>query len=137
MRTFIVTLALAGVIVSSLALRAHYTEEVTPPVSGSHWNSGLVNHSSYSAIDGIPIAAFGIIGYATVGVLALFRRRTLTSMFSFFGLAYALYLTDIQAHRLNVWCIYCVCSLIIVTLITLVAFGQFIFGQESFRRQKG
>jgi uncharacterized membrane protein len=129
MRAFIVTLALAGMIVSSLALRTHYAESTTSTLSSSHWNSSFVNHSSYSAVAGIPVATFGIVGYATVGILAFFRRRTLTSVFSLFGLAYPLYLTDIEAHRLNMWCVYCVCSLAFVTLITMLAFGQLIFGQ--------
>lgn len=87
MRAFIVTLALAGMLVSSLALRAHYTEDIASTLSSSHCKFSYATHSYYSAVAGIPVAAFGIVGYATVGLLAFFRRRTLTSIFSLFCLA--------------------------------------------------
>jgi uncharacterized membrane protein len=35
------------------------------------------------------------------------------------GLAFSLYLTRIEAYVLEVWCIYCVASLAIITLITI------------------
>ena len=127
MRSLVLALALAGVAVSCLSLQAHYSNDSGPAISKSHWNSNLVNHSPYSAVAGIPIAAFGVVGYAAVGLLAFFRRRAPTAVFALFGLAYALYLTKIEAHILKVWCVYCVASLIIVVLITLLAFGELIF----------
>ena len=127
MRYFIIVLAFAGVVVSSITLGIHYSAEAQPVVSKSHWNSSLVSHSSYSVVAGIPVAWFGIIGYACVGLLAFFRRRVLTAIGSLFGLAYALYLTNIEAHILNVWCVYCLLSLIIIVSITMLAFGQLIF----------
>ena len=39
------------------------------------------------------------------------------------GLAYSLYLANIEAHVLGVWCIYCVISLCDISLITLLALG--------------
>jgi vitamin-K-epoxide reductase (warfarin-sensitive) len=47
------------------------------------------------------------------------------------GLAYALYLTNIEAHILRVWCVYCVSSLILIVLITFLAFGELIFAPDS------
>ncbi len=127
MRSVIVVLALAGFLVSSLALRVHYSGDVEPGISKSHWNSSLVNHSSYSVVAGVPVAVFGMVGYAAVGSLAFARRRALTAIFALVGLAYALYLTKIEAQILGVWCIYCVISLGIVVVITFLAFGQLIF----------
>jgi len=75
----------------------------------------------------VPVAACGIAGYTLLGVLAYFRRRTLTAVASMFGLAFAIYLTNVEVHILNVWCIYCLWSLLFMVLITLLAFGQLIF----------
>jgi vitamin-K-epoxide reductase (warfarin-sensitive) len=130
MRNLIMLLAVLGIVVSSITLRIHYANETQLTPSRSHWNSSLVSHSSYAVVAGIPVAAFGIAGFAIVGLLAFFRRRILTATVSLFGLAYALYLTNIQAHILQVWCIFCVSSLVVVALITLLAFSLLILGED-------
>jgi hypothetical protein len=43
---------------------------------------------------------------------------------------FALYLTNIEAHILSVWCVFCVCSLVVVVLITLLAFAQLVFDED-------
>jgi vitamin-K-epoxide reductase (warfarin-sensitive) len=119
MRYLIAALALVGIIVSVLAFRIHYSNDVEPCDINARWDCGVVNHSRYSAIGQIPVAAIGIVGYAALAVLAITRRRSLTLLASVLGLAYALYLTNIEAHKLEVWCLYCVTSQILIALITL------------------
>lgn len=127
MRYVIAVLALAGVIVSVLAFRIHYSNDVQPCDINARWDCGVVNHSRYSMVGHVPVAAIGIVGYLVLGVLALMRRRSLALLASFIGLAYALYLTSIEAHRLEVWCLYCVTSQIIIAIITLLtAFWAFL-----------
>jgi vitamin-K-epoxide reductase (warfarin-sensitive) len=121
MRYLIAVLALAGVIVSVLAFRIHYSNAVQPCDINAHWDCGIVNHSRYSTVGHIPVAAIGIVGYLVLGVLAFMRRRSLTLLTSFMGLAYALYLTNIEAHKLEIWCLYCVTSQVIIALIALFA----------------
>jgi vitamin-K-epoxide reductase (warfarin-sensitive) len=120
-RYLIASLALAGVIVSVLAFRIHYSNDVQPCDINAHWDCGIVNHSRYSMVGHVPVAAIGIVGYLALGGLAFTGRRSLTLLASFIGLAYALYLTNIEAHKLEVWCLYCVTSQIIIALITLFA----------------
>jgi len=128
MRYVIAVLAIGGIVVSSLALAGHYAAPVQPiDVVYSHWNSAYVNQSAYSEVRGIPVAVLGIAGYALLVVLALLRRKVLTVYFAGIGLAYALYLTEIEAHILGVWCVYCVSSLILIILIEFFAFGALIF----------
>ena len=43
-------------------------------------------------------------------MLALLRRRGLVLAAVLIGMAFALYLTQIEAHVLGVWCLYCVIS---------------------------
>ncbi|HEX5233844.1 MAG TPA: vitamin K epoxide reductase family protein [Silvibacterium sp.] len=121
MRYVIASLALAGVIVSALAFQVHYSNAVQPCDINAHWDCGIVNHSRYSMLGFMPVAAIGIVGYLALGIFALKGRRSITLLASFIGLAYSLYLTSIEAHRLEVWCLYCVCSQIIIAVITLLA----------------
>jgi vitamin-K-epoxide reductase (warfarin-sensitive) len=129
-RYVIAVFGIAGIVVSFLALAEHYAVpgrqiEVLP--SGSIWNSSYVNQSPAAQIHGIPVAVFGIGGYALLVVLALLRRRVLTVYAAGIGLAYVLYLTNIQAHILHVWSVYGVSSLILMVLIAFLAFGDIIF----------
>jgi len=73
------------------------------------------------------VSVLGIVGYALLGVLALLRRKVLTVYAAGIGLAYALYLTNIEAHIPQVWCVYCVSSLILIVLIASLSFGALIF----------
>lgn len=131
MRYLIMVLALAGVLGSAITLGIHYSADLPLASSKPHWNSSAVSHSSYSVVAGAPVSVLGIIEYALLGLLAYFRRRGLTAVASMVGLAYAIYLTNIQAHILNLWCIYCLCSLLFMVLITLLAFGQLIFNSNN------
>lgn len=137
MRYLIAILSLAGIIVSVLAFHIHYSNAAQPCDINAHWDCGIVNHSRYSMIGPIPVAAIGIAGYLVLGVLAFMRRRNLTLLASFIGLAYALYLTNIEAHKLEVWCLYCVTSQAIIALITLfAAFWAFLGKPTSLQKTR-
>lgn len=136
MRIALLVLAAAGIVVSSLALARHYAPEVEPADPSSYWNSSAVNHSPYAVVDGIPVAVLGIAGYALMGALAFYRRRELTAVCSLFGLAYGLYLTNIEAHILQLWCVYCVVSLAIITFIVFLAFGELLAHHQPTRQRQ-
>lgn len=143
MRYVIALLACAGILVSVLALHVHYTTGAEPCDLNSHWDCGTVNRSSYATVPGIlwhlraarhpdsvagpaprnglPVADVGILGYAAILLLALLRRRRLTLLFALGGLGFALYLSNIEAHVLEVWCLYCVISQCLIALITLLS----------------
>jgi uncharacterized membrane protein len=143
MRFLIVLLALAGVLVSALALHVHYTTGTEPCDLNAHWDCGTVNHSSYAVVNGIlfhlrasmhpdadygpaprtgfPVALLGILGYAAIALCAFLRRRWLTFLFSLPALGFAVYLSHIEAHVLGVWCLYCVISQTLIAFIFLLA----------------
>ncbi len=77
MRFLIAFCALAGIVVSTLALRVHYSNDVQPCDINARWDCGIVNHSRYAEVQHIPVAAIGIAGYLLIGLLALMSRRTL------------------------------------------------------------
>ena len=121
MRYLIATLAALGVLVSVLALHVHYSDELQPCDFNSHWDCGVVNHSRYAEVHGIPVAVLGIAGYAAIAVLAVARRRWLLLCAAVGGLGFALYLSHIEAHVLHVWCLYCVISQGIIAIIFLLS----------------
>jgi uncharacterized membrane protein len=126
MRYLIALLALAGVIVSVLALRVHYDTGTEPCSINEKWDCGIVNHSTYAEIAHVPVAAIGILGYLALGGLGLMRRRVLVLLASLVGLGFALYLTHIEKDVLLVWCLYCVISQGIIALLTLLSAGWLV-----------
>ncbi|MGA7694541.1 MAG: vitamin K epoxide reductase family protein [Candidatus Sulfotelmatobacter sp.] len=135
MKYVVVLLAAFGIIVSALALREHYRTEGDSPCSiNERWDCGIVNHSPYAVLQGtgIPVAILGIAGYLLIGALAWRRAYRLILAAALAGLAYSLYLAHIEAHVLGVWCIYCVISLGIISLITLLSLGATV---SSFSRK--
>ena len=121
MRYVFILLALFGIVVSSLALREHYREGLSPCSINDKWDCGIVNKSPYAMIGPVPVAAIGIAGYLLLGVLGAMRRYRWLLLASVVGLGFSLYLTHIEAKILGVWCIYCVMSFAAICLITLLA----------------
>lgn len=119
MRWWIVFLALVGVAVSALALREHYRVGTSPCSINDRWDCGTVNHSPFAVFAKIPVAIIGMGGYMLLGVLAGIRARKALVIFALIGLGFSLYLTRIEAYVLEVWCIYCVASLAVITLLTI------------------
>jgi uncharacterized membrane protein len=134
MRYLIVLLALAGAVVSVLALRVHYSTGVEPCDINAHWDCGIVNHSSFAVMDHVPVAAIGIAGYLALAVLAFARLRYLLFLAALIGLGFALRLTFIEEYALLVWCLYCVISQVIIGLITLLSLGWFTTEYLRLRR---
>jgi uncharacterized membrane protein len=127
MKYLLLILAMLGVIASSLALREHYRTYGDAPCSiNEHWDCGVVNHSRYAMLAGIPVATIGIAGYILMGALAFFRSYRLLLVPTFAGLAFSLHLADIEAHILGVWCVYCVISLGIISLMSLLTLGTVV-----------
>lgn len=126
MRYVLAVLALAGVIVSGLALRVHYSNAVESCAINEHWDCGVVNHSPFAVIGSLPVAVVGIAGYVVLGALALLRMRFTLLLFALGALGFALRLTLIEQYVLETWCLYCVLSQCIIALITLVSLGWFV-----------
>jgi uncharacterized membrane protein len=122
----IAVLALAGVIVSAISLRRHYAKSATAYCDFSQkFNCDIVNRSEYSTLMGIPVAAIGVAGYGALFVLATFwksRGETPNRLLgaALVGLAFALYLTYIEAYELMTWCILCLTSLALIFLISVL-----------------
>jgi len=120
-------LAVCGIGVSSISLQHHYATSKTAYCEiGESFNCDIVNRSEYSSIMGIPVALIGMLGYAGLfGLATVYRGRRETPGLLFgaagAGLAFALYLTYIEARVLGVWCILCLSSLALISMITIAA----------------
>jgi vitamin-K-epoxide reductase (warfarin-sensitive) len=127
MKYLLLILAVLGVVASSLALREHYRMYGDSPCSiNDRWDCGVVNHSPYAVRFGIPVAAIGIAGYLLMAALAFLRSYRLLLVPTFAGLAFSIYLANIEANVLGVWCIYCVISLGIISLMSLLTLGTVV-----------
>jgi vitamin-K-epoxide reductase (warfarin-sensitive) len=123
----IAALALAGVTVSAVSLQRHYAKSATAYCDlNQKFSCDIVNRSEYSTLLGIPVAAIGVAGYTALFLLSTFSRsragtpnRLLGAALA--GLAFALYLTYIEAYDLMTWCILCLISLVLISLISLFA----------------
>jgi len=132
MRYILFLLAMAGLVVSYLALRVHYSTESAPCSINEKWDCGIVNHSPYAVMYGVPVAAIGMAGYLLIGVLALMRRRGLLLAAALVGMGFALYLTNIEARVLGVWCLYCVISQSLIAVLFLLSMAWWGAGLRRF-----
>lgn len=123
MRYLIGFLALAGLLVSVLALRVHYSTGTEPCSINEKWDCGVVNHSPFAEMYGVPVAVLGIAGYLVLGGLGFARQRFLLFLATLVGLGIALRLTFIEEYVLQVWCVYCVISQAIIGLLTILSLG--------------
>ncbi|HEX4602530.1 MAG TPA: vitamin K epoxide reductase family protein [Candidatus Angelobacter sp.] len=164
MRWTIILLALAGTIAGSLALREHYRTDASPCSINEKWDCGLVNKSPFAVIGGIfdlltnkdsmqpsspqrmqwlrdiPVADVGIAGYLLLGVLAFIKRWRLLAAMAVPAMLFSLYLAHVEKDVLGVWCIYCVISLGIISMITLLSVITLVMDlkkdQQSFIESK-
>lgn len=123
----IAILSFAGVLLSVVSLQRHYARSATAYCDfGERFSCDIVNRSEYSSVAGIPVAGIGVAGYVVLLILAAFyREREETPLrlliTASVGLAFASYLTYIEAYVLATWCILCLGSLTVICLITVLA----------------
>jgi len=136
MRWVLIVLAVMGVVAASLALREHYREEGDSPCSiNERWDCGIVNHSPYAVLAGVPVAVIGILGYVVLAGLAFARQFRIALAAALAGLGFSLYLAHIEAHILGVWCVYCVISLGVISAINLALLVTVLMSRNP--RQSG
>ncbi len=140
MKYLIALLAVAGITVSIMALRVHYMDpsQVPPCAVTEKFDCGAVNHSRFAVFpprtfdedpnagSHIPIAMFGILGYAAIAVVALMGRWWLTFELAQIAFLFALFLSYIEAYVLQKWCIYCLWSQGITTAILLLTIATLV-----------
>jgi uncharacterized membrane protein len=130
MRYLVAVLALAGLMVSCFALREHFRTGVAPCDINERWDCGVVNHSPFAEIAGVPVAVFGILGYAAIAGFALARRWWIVLLLTTGAVGFSLYLTYVEARILETYCIWCVTSAGIISLTEIAAIVAVVRRQE-------
>lgn len=126
MRWLLVVLAVAGIVVSALVLREHYRTDASPCSINERWDCGIVNHSPYAVFWKVPVAVIGMGGYLLLALLAFRKAYAWMLPFVTGAQVFAIHLADVENYVLGVWCIYCVISLGIITLLTLLVIATVI-----------
>jgi uncharacterized membrane protein len=115
----IALLALAGTGVAAYLTWVHYEPAQLACFVGHGCET--VQHSSYAELAGIPVALLGLLAYLLLFAFA-FARGFLAAAAAFTiglaGLAFAAWLVYVQGWILNAWCVWCVTSDVILTLLT-------------------
>ena len=130
-------LAIVGVLLSLYLTWLHFN-----PSEGSFCNindkfdCNAVNQSSYSVFI-LPVAFIGVLGYLAlifVGI-ALMKRIRLTQKhlhwigigLAGIGFLFSIYLSYAQAYLIGKWCIMCITSFILITLILTCTIGSYAY----------
>ena len=98
-----------------------------------------VNASRFSEVNGIPVAVFGIIGYAAILFVHIFETRNLffkkNGTLLIFGMAltgflFTLWLVYVELVLLNAICPFCVTSQAAMTIIFIIAVVRLFQNQD-------
>ncbi len=119
---FVITLALIGFADSTFLLAKRMSGGPIPCFLGTGCDT--VSKSPHSVFLGIPLAGYGIVFYLAIGLLALLYIDTKKAIFArlllpatalgFISSAYFIY---VQKFLIGAFCIYCILSAIISTIL--------------------
>ena len=138
-RQAIAVLALAGLFVS-LYLWLHKLGVIGVLQCGTG-GCDTVQASAYADFLGLPVALYGVVGYALMFVLSLVAvqqaqapRRGLDSLLAILaslGFAFTVYLTAVELFVIHAICRWCVGSAAIITAIAVLSLGQLRAGRDA------
>jgi len=148
MKYLVALLAVAGIVVSTMALRVHYMDPaLAPPCAVTEkFDCGAVNHSRFAVFPPrtfdedpkgghhIPVAALGIVGYALIAGLALIGRWWLVFQTAQIGFLFAAFLSYLEAYVLEKWCIYCLWSQGIIATILILSVAALLMRWQTSKR---
>jgi vitamin-K-epoxide reductase (warfarin-sensitive) len=148
MKYLVALLAVAGIVVSTMALRVHYMDPaLAPPCAVTEkFDCGAVNHSRFAVFPPrtfdedpkgghhIPVAALGVVGYALIAGLALTGRWWLVFQTAQIGFLFAAFLSYLEAYVLEKWCIYCLWSQGIIATILILSIAALLMRWQTSKR---
>jgi uncharacterized membrane protein len=131
-RQAIVLLALVGLLVATYLWL--YKIGVLGQLQCGTGSCEYVQASRYAELFGVPVALYGVVGYATLLVLGLAglqprfaaerRVRVLLAALATVGFGFTLYLTAIELFVLHAICRWCVASAVIMIAIWVLSLAD-------------
>jgi uncharacterized membrane protein len=123
LRGAVAVLALAGIGIASYLTWVHYHPGAL--VCGVTHGCETVQRSKYAELAGIPVALLGLVAYVVLFASAFVRglaAAAAAAAIALAGLAFALWLVYVQAAILDAWCVWCLASDVVLTLLTIACF---------------
>ncbi|MGH9478430.1 MAG: vitamin K epoxide reductase family protein [Terriglobales bacterium] len=115
----IVLCCLFGITAATLAYGEHYNTSPSPCQINAVWDCGIVNHSHYAVVGGVPVALIGVLGYAVL-IAVVGRFPWLAFGGALAGFLFSLRYSYLEWKVLQTWCLYCALSQIAIALVTLL-----------------
>lgn len=120
----IAVLSILGLIVSIYLTYLHFAGSQAAFCSEGS-DCDLVRQSSYSSLLGIPVAAYGVLGYVVLLVFSLMSiprniRWLVLYAVSLSGFVFSVYLTYLELFVIKAICPYCIVSAVIMTIIFIM-----------------
>jgi uncharacterized membrane protein len=126
LRASIALLALAGAAIASYLTWVHYHPGgLVCPLGGGGCET--VQKSRYSELVGAPVAVLGLAAYLAVLVTAFVRGLVAAAAgaaIALGGLVFALWLVYVMARIIDAWCIWCLASDVVLTLLTVACVAR-------------
>jgi uncharacterized membrane protein len=129
-RQVVAVLALVGLFLSLYLTLYHYGLMGSLACGGAN-ECEKVQASRYAELFGIPVAAYGIVGYLAILVIALAGVQDrwalsaaptrLIALASGAGVAFTAYLTYLELFVIHAICRWCVASAVLITLVFAVS----------------
>jgi len=110
LRISVAALSTIGAGVAAYLTYAHVTGS---PLACATGGCEIVQHSKYSELAGVPVAALGLLGYVALGTTAAFRSdvvRAAGAAFALAGFAFGAYLIYVQVELIDALCQWCLTS---------------------------
>ena len=125
--------AMVALVIVGLAVSVYMTIYKYTGNDGMCLGSGdcsTVNASRFSEVNGIPVAVFGIAGYAAILIVLFYENKNeffrkngtlLVFGMSLTGFLFTLWLVYVELELLKAICPFCVTSQVAMTLIFIIA----------------
>jgi len=124
----IIVLAVIGVLLSIYSSYHHFSKLEGVCNVNDTFSCDIVNRSLYSEIYGIPVAFMGFVGYFTLIMVTMSLMKNnnkviarLLFILAFIGFLFTGYLTYIEAFKLYTYCLVCISSALLITIIFVIS----------------
>jgi uncharacterized membrane protein len=121
-----------GVGVAGYLTYVHYAG-LQPFCAGGSHGCERVQSSSYASLAGIPVAVFGLAGYAAIAIALIApgeRARLAAAALAVSGFGFSAYLTYLELFVIDAICQWCVASAALLTVLAVLAVWRLLLVED-------